>query len=131
LRPVNSLWFWGGGVAAHRVSRELPPLYADDPLVRGFWHSSSGTVAGWPGSVEACIAASPQGFVAVVPGAQRPGPAAGAAAALASLHRLLSNGSLRTLTLLFQEGLGAHFRRSDRFRFWRRGSALLPEADRP
>jgi hypothetical protein len=130
LRPVNSLWFWGGGRAEPRVRRVLPPLYADVPLVRGYWHSSDGTVCAWPGSFGACLDASPEGFVAVVPDAPRGMPAAGGAAYLGSLHRLLSRGRLQTLVLLFQDGLKVHFRRSDRFRFWRRGSDLSPEADR-
>jgi hypothetical protein len=130
LRPVNSLWFWGGGRAGSRARRDLPPLYADDPLVRGYWHSSDSGVCDWPGSFDACIEASPEGFVAVVPDARRGMPADASAAYLDSLRRLLSSGRLQTLVLLSQDGLKVRFRRSDRFRFWRRAAGLSPRADR-
>ncbi len=133
MRPVNSLWFWGGGMAPPQVIRDVPPLFSDDPLMRGYWQSSTGTVLSWPGSLEACVDAAQGGFVAVVPGTgdRPPMTDADAMSDLGRLRHMLSNGRLQSLTLLFQDGLRAEFRRTDRFRFWRRGSPLLPETKRP
>ncbi|MEF9979002.1 MAG: phosphoglycerate mutase [Thermomonas sp.] len=36
--PVNSLWFWGGGVLPDAASTTTPTLYSDDPLVQGLAH---------------------------------------------------------------------------------------------
>jgi hypothetical protein len=33
--PINSLWFWGGGVLPDAVSTTSPTLYSDDPLLQG------------------------------------------------------------------------------------------------
>lgn len=133
LRPVNSLWFWGGGLASPQVARDIPPLYADDPLVRGYWHSSTGQVAPWPGSFDDCLEASPGGFVAVAPetGNRAATDNGTLTNYLTSLRRMVSNGKLKRLTLLFRDGLFAEVRRADRFRFWRRGSVLLSETQRP
>ncbi len=50
LPPVNSVWFWGGGGAAAGPVGEqrLPPLYADEPLLTGLWHSLGGETAAPP-----------------------------------------------------------------------------------
>lgn len=121
LRPVNALWFWGGGVAPQRATLPLPPLYADDPLFRGYWHSVSAKVADWPADPEACLEASPGGFVAITPETGCAAEGARLDDYLRVLHRMLRRGRLRTLTLLFRDGLRADLRRSDRLRLWRRG----------
>ena len=33
--PINSLWFWGGGVLPDQVAGASPTVYSDDPLLRG------------------------------------------------------------------------------------------------
>lgn len=33
--PINSLWFWGGGVLPDHVACATPTLYSDDPLLHG------------------------------------------------------------------------------------------------
>lgn len=44
--PVNSLWFWGGGVLPDAVSATTPTVYSNDPLVQGLAHV--GTLAPLP-----------------------------------------------------------------------------------
>ena len=36
--PINSLWFWGGGVLPDHVTSTSPTLYSDDPLLHGLAH---------------------------------------------------------------------------------------------
>ena len=36
--PINSLWFWGGGVLPDHVTSTSPTLYSDDPLLQGLAH---------------------------------------------------------------------------------------------
>lgn len=114
-RPVNALWFWGGGMAPPAVERDLPVLFADDPVLRGYWRSSSSRVEAWPGSLGACLDAVAGRVVAVAPACGDP------ARHLADLRALLSEKKLRRAVLLFRDGSRVDLRTADRFRFWRRG----------
>jgi hypothetical protein len=124
LRPINALWLWGGGAAPQPSTLALPPLYAGDPLFRGCWLSASAPVADWPADLDACLEASPDGFVAVTPAVGLTDEAALLDGYLRVLHRMLLKGRLRTMTLLFRDGLRADLRRSDMLRLWRRGLEL-------
>ena len=123
LPPVNLLWIWGGGYAPQQGNAPLPALYADEPLLRGFWHSVSASTADWPGSIDACLDAREGSFVAVV----RPGSrdSAGLHSDLLALRGALRSGRLRSGVLLSADGIHVILRRSDRFRAWRRTSPLL------
>ncbi|MEJ2256974.1 MAG: hypothetical protein P8X98_08175 [Woeseiaceae bacterium] len=122
-RPVNSLWLWGGGQAPDKETRPQPPLFADDPLLAGYWESATAHGEAWPGSFARCAAASLHGFVAVTPeGDQRTGTLC---AYLDELRDLLRSGRLTRLVLLFRDGLRADVRRSQTLRFWRRDTELL------
>ena len=126
-RPINALWLWGGGSAPPRAARPIPTLYADDPLLRGYWHSAAGTVASFDGRLENCAEKSPEGFVAVVPHMQIP-TADGVdalSAHLAALRLILGEGAFGSLSLLFKDGVSARVRRRHALRFWRRPSPLL------
>ena len=35
LVPVNSLWFWGGGVLPDNVTSNFPTMFSDDPVLHG------------------------------------------------------------------------------------------------
>jgi hypothetical protein len=129
LRPINGLWLWGGGVAGPFSPSALPPLYADDPLMTGYWFSSGAPAAPWPGDIEACLGASPGGFVAVVPEECGFDLTATHEAPLSVLRRMLQRGRLRSMTLLFRDGLRADVGRWDALRWWRH-STVLPEPDR-
>lgn len=111
--PLNALWIWGGGDAPPAEERKLPPLFADDPVVRGFWRSSSAGAEAWPGTIRACLGAARGSFVAVAP----PG---NTDQVLAELREVMAGGAIGRLVLLFADGASVELRRADRFRFWRR-----------
>jgi hypothetical protein len=121
-QPVNSLWVWGGGLAPAPSALPLPPLYADDPLLRGYWYAATGNGAAWPGSIGACLDATSGGFVAVVPQADDPPLLE---SLLAELRAALRAGRLARLSLRFRDGLHAEVLRAHRRRVWRRQNALL------
>lgn len=122
-QPVNSLWLWGGGKAPQRQTRPQPPLFADDPLLLGYWDSATAIAKLWPGSVADCIEDAVEGFVAVTPECQDDP---------AFLHDCLSQlraaqraNRIGDFTILFRDGIRADLQRSHALRFWRRDSELL------
>ena len=121
--PVNSLWIWGGGYAPERQVVPHPPLFADDPLLRGYWESVTGAFDTWPGTIDACLEASESGFVAV---AKRDDGDL-LERSLEALREALVHTRLSRLLLLFADGIFADVRAADRFRFWRGASQLLEE----
>lgn len=123
MRPINSLWIWGGGTAPARTDRRLPPLYGDEPLLRGYWHSCGATPAAWPGSFSACVEQQPRGFVAAP---ARCSDAQQLAGMLEELRVLLARGKLRRLTLLFDDATRVELGRWQALRFWRRTAQLQP-----
>ncbi len=123
LQPVNSLWLWGGGHAPEPRTVPHPPLYADDPLLRGYWESVTGVVDTWPGTIDACLDASVAGFVAVTP--EFDDDIELLESCLHELRSALQSGRLSQLTLMFGDGIRATVRQNDNYRFWRRDSALL------
>ena len=123
--PVNSLWIWGGGYAPERRELQVPPMYADDPLLRGYWESVSGTVQAWPGTIGACLDAVSGGFVAEVPAGTDDGGALNSE--LRVLRDALRSGRLSHVLIISADGIRVTLRRSDRYRLWRRTSGLLGE----
>ena len=123
--PVNSLWIWGGGYAPERRELQVPPMYADDPLLRGYWESVSGTVQAWPGTIGACLDAVSGGFVAEVPAGMDDGGALNSE--LRVLRDALRSGRLSHVLIISADGIRVTLRRSDRYRLWRRTSGLLGE----
>ncbi len=123
-REVNSLWIWGGGTAPEVTAQSIFPLFANDPLFRGFWLSRTGIVEAWPDGFDSCVALAQKGFVAITPES-----AAGLAVSpdhyLRQLKGLLAAGKIGRLTLLFRDGLRADIKAGDAYRFWRRESQLL------
>ena len=127
LPAINSLWFWGGGLAPERTDRPVPPLFSSDPLFRGYWKSCAGSIESWHGGFEGCISDAPNGFVAVPPDTAAERPTVYLEEHLRSLSRLMKTSDIQSLTLLFRDGLGVAIGRLDRARFWRGISALLDE----
>jgi hypothetical protein len=132
MPPVNALWLWGGG-AAPQVRMQtsgmtLPALFADDPLFKGYWLSVAVPVAPRPGDLDACLQASPRGFVAVLPDTGSADATAEIDLHLSVLRRMLQRGRLSAMTLLFAGGSRAHRRRWDALRLWRRNAALPTES---
>ncbi|HEX5787609.1 MAG TPA: hypothetical protein VFY03_05480 [Woeseiaceae bacterium] len=121
--PVNGFWLWGGGEAPPAGSERLPPLFGDDPVLRGYWLARGATCARWPGSVGRCLEDSPSGFVAVAP----PGPPMDDL--LDDLRRALAHGRLDRLVLRFANGLRANVSRAHLLRIWRRRHPLLEQGE--
>ncbi len=122
-QPVNSLWLWGGGMAPEKITRPQPPLFADDPLLAGYWESATAVGDIWPGTFAECAEASLHGFIAVTPEADQR-----CETLRAYLHELrgqLRSGRVSRLILLFRDGVRADVRRSDTLKFWRRDSELF------
>lgn len=124
LMPVNSLWFWGGGIAPDARAAPIFPLFADDPLFRGFWFSRKGVAEPWSGDFDAMAEFSERGFVAVSPESSDP-DGSGLLRMLDSLRRLLNKNRISRLTLCFRDGVTAELRKSDQVRIWRGVSPLL------
>ncbi len=131
LRVINSLWIWGGGSASAAVDRDLPPLYADDAMMQGYWLSSRREFASWPGSLDLCVEMSPSGFVVVTPELAATGEeyAETLTAYLHELRQLLKNSELSRMTLLFRQGLTVRIRPRQIFRVWRREIPKLVRSD--
>ncbi len=123
LPPVNSLWLWGGGMAPERITQPQPPLFADDPLLTGYWEASTAVSDMWPGTFDACAEDSLHGFVAVTPESDQRSETL--QEYLVELRELLRSKRVRRLILLFRDGLRAEVRRSQTLKFWRRDDELL------
>lgn len=126
-RTINSLWFWGGGIAPEKEARAIPPLFADDPLFWGYWKSCTGVVETWNGQFEQCLDIAPDGFVAVAPDELDASPPEVLAELLENARAILGRGDLRKLTLLFRDGLKVETKKYDDYKFGRRVSPLLTE----
>ena len=122
LQPVNGMWLWGGGYAPEQHTEPHPPLFANDPLLKGYWLSKTGVVQPWPGTIAECLEASVAGFVAVVPTEDAPELLQ---SCLHELRDALLSGRLTRLLLLFRDGVRANVRRGNNLRLWRRYSGLL------
>ncbi len=123
--PINCLWLWGGGVAPQPARRPLPVLFANDPLFRGYWHSCMGEVRDWFADAESAVDDAPPAFVAVMPEFAPEVTAQNMTDYLGKLRQVLDRGNLRTLTLLFRDGLSVEISRWDSLRVWRPLSPLL------
>ncbi len=116
---INSLWIWGGGHAPQAVDGALPPLYADDPLLRGHWRAQRSEEAAWPGSIAGCFEAGAGAVVAVVPDRRPLEPS------LDELKGLLAARRIDVLVMLFADDLRATMTRLRAIRFWRRDNDCL------
>jgi len=122
LPAINSLWFWGGGIAPEPDRTRIYPLFADDPLFRGYWLSKAGRIGNWIDDFSKMAGSSTGGFVAVMPA----GCGAGAfQQRLLQLRYLVKCNSIGRATLVFADGLRIDLRRSDRLKFLRPPSPLL------
>ena len=122
-QPINSLWLWGGGFVPESTVDPHPTLFADDPLLKGYWESVGGDIDTWPGTIAGCLEASTAGFVAVVPDGGE--DVLRLERCLLELRDALRSRRLSQLKLIFADGISACVRPADRYRFWRRKSALL------
>lgn len=119
-QPVNSLWLWGGGMAPDRGTQDLPQLFANEPLMHGYWESCNAVADLWPGAMDEAIASCPGSFVAVTP--MHGGAPSFLEECLRALRAALRADRVGRLRLLFRDGYRADVRRSHALRFWRRSS---------
>jgi len=122
--PVNSLWLWGGGFAPQQETVPQPPLFSNDPMLKGYWLSKTGVVAGWPGTIAACLEASLAGFVAQPVSDDTDGTQH----ALKGLRAALKSGRISQVTLLFGKRYRVQIQRSDACKIWRRKSELFGQS---
>ena len=115
LPPINGLWFWGGGAAASAAVETLPPLFARDTLLRGYWYQRKQSVNVWPGSLLACAAQSPSGFVAAPPISGDSSDERLCVDSLRDGQRLLETGQLDAIRVCFDSGASVCARRR---RWW-------------
>lgn len=113
--PVNSLWFWGGGVLPHAVTWTAPTLYSDDPCLLGL--ALAGNIQGMP--LDQRHGFDDDALVDV--------------RALRDPHRIigdwlqpaLSAAAGKDVCLDFADGAVFRLAASQRWRFWRRPLASL------
>lgn len=117
LAPVNSLWLWGGGLAPPMRELELPPLFANDALFRGYWQCANAEVSDLPADSASFITKGPSSFVAVL--VASPQLPSAAAKAFALLRRQLLRGRFRQLTVVLHDGRLLRLRRWQTFAVWR------------
>ena len=94
-------------------SRSAVPLTAAD--------SCDGDGTDWDGDFEKSAA----DFVAVVPDLEPADAALALVDALERVRRLLKHGTIKSVTLLFRDGLSIEMSRWDAIRLWRGESSLL------
>ncbi len=123
MPPINGLWLWQGGTVGRQAHHRLPRLYSGDPLFSGYWLSRGCEPRAWQGNLAACASGAAGGFVAVVPHTDD----RTVDAWLLELRELLDDGTLKSLSLYFRDGLCAKLMRRDRFRRWRSIAPVLEE----
>lgn len=117
--PVNSLWFWGGGILPDHVTTSLASVHSDDTTLLA--------LASAAGAQAAPLAA------AFVPMAARTlhdlralrGVASLANAWIAPALAAVQRGELECLHLDFEDGAGFAIEKRQRWRLWRKPLASL------
>src|SRR5690606_3787940 len=111
--PVNSLWFWGGGVLPDHVSARVARVGGGDAVLRAL-------------ALRAGLHQDPRGDGFVTPGEDvlvdlrdARDPDALHARWLAPAAEAVRRGTLRELRLDFQDGAGCRLLRKHRWRLWR------------
>ncbi len=127
LQPVNALWIWGGGHAPAQTTIPHPPLFSDDPLLKGYWLSNTGVAESWPGSIAACLEVAVAGFVTATPEFDDDDDVL--ESCLHELRDALNSRRVSKLTLLFRDGVCARITRSQAMRLWRRRNPIIDGAD--
>lgn len=123
--PVNSLWFWGGGVLPDHVTTRITVVQTDESMLRALAIASGTNVSAQPAGFM-----TPQRDTLVDLRATRD---------LASLTQdwllpaivALRRGALQHVQLDFSDGSGYRLERRQRWRFWRKPLSGLRHATTP
>ena len=122
--PVNSLWFWGGGVLPDFVRTNHASVYGDEAFLRGLAELAKAPLRALPSRYAATLR---EGNALIDLRALRD------VGALANDWVLPAMAALRgddRLQLDFTDGSSFTLARSQRWRFWRSGLTHLVEPDR-
>lgn len=113
--PVNSLWFWGGGVLPDFVRTRFRQVKGNEVLLRALAKAAGVGASGEnDGEVDALIDLRHLRSLDLL-----------ARDALQPLLAALARRELDSLTLDFQDGVIFQLQRSQRWRFWRRSQRHL------
>jgi hypothetical protein len=116
--PVNSLWFWGGGILPDHVTTSLASVHSDDTTLLALASAARAQAAplpsGFTPATDALLDLRAMRSVAVL-------ASDWIAPALAALQR----GELERLRLDFEDGTVFSIERRQRWRFWRKPLAAL------
>jgi hypothetical protein len=117
--PVNSLWFWGGGILPDHVTTSLVSVYTDDTTLLAL--ASAGRARALP---------LPEGFAPAATSTLHDLRAVRGTAALVNewlspALAALQSGELERLRLDFEDGIGFTIEHRQRWRFWRKPLAGL------
>lgn len=129
---VNSLWLWGGGELPEERSVPLPPLWSDEPFVRGVWLLTGNDVHALPALVAGCLAQERPDGLALLDSLDSARSAERRNSALETLERdwcapllaALRCGELDEVVLLPGGAERFELTRATARRFWRRSRPL-------
>ncbi len=127
--PINSVWFWGGGVLPESIKTDLNRVISNDEVLLALAARAQIVASTLPNSLNEIIATLPrEESVLLDIGDLRDG-AAIERGWLAPLVIALKNGSITTIRLSFASGESCVVRPTDRWRFWRRIEPLQTISD--
>ena len=117
--PVNSLWFWGGGILPDHVTTPYASIHSDDT-----------TLLALASAARAQSAALATGFASMAAGTLHDLRALRSVAALSNdwlvpAIAALQRGKLESLRLDFDDGTSFSIERRQRWRFWRKPLATI------
>ena len=116
--PVNSLWFWGGGILPDHVTTSLACVHSDDTTLLALASAARAQTAPLSPGV-APVADTLHDLRAMR------GMAALAGDWLAPARAAVQRGELECLRLDCEDGIGFAIERRQRWRFWRKPPATL------
>lgn len=135
--PVNSLWFWGGGVLPRVGQGTWTAVWSDGPLARGLGHLAGAALHALPPEAEDWLQAADVAGAHLL--AFEPGPMIGQRGDgtawrqsvecfeqrwLSPLLGALRAGDIASLTLYSERGAGRRLVRAGLWRWWRRRRPL-------
>ncbi len=127
--PINSLWFWGGGVLPESIKTDLNRVISRDEVVRALAARAQIVALTLPSSLGEITSTQAHEESAMLDlGELRDGNAI-ERDWLMPLATALKNRSITTIQLVFASGESCVVRSTDRWRFWRRIQPLQPISD--